>query len=74
VLEKSLKEGEGRADAFDLFFLVMCHHRLGDDDKAKDCLSRAKRWFQERRGQLSPRDVEELTEFEAEARSFLQTP
>jgi WD40 repeat protein/Tfp pilus assembly protein PilF len=72
VLKKSLKEGAGMADAFDLFFLAMCHHRLGADAKAKDCLGRAQRWFEERRSQLSPRHVEELTEFEAEARAFLQ--
>jgi hypothetical protein len=51
----------------------MCYHRLGDDDKAKDCLDCAERWFEERRSQLLPRDVEELTEFEAEARAFLRT-
>jgi Tfp pilus assembly protein PilF len=74
VLEKRLKEGAGMQDAFDLFFLAMCHHRLGNDDKAKDCLGRAERWFEEHRGQLLPRYVAELTEFEAEARAFLQKP
>jgi WD40 repeat protein/Tfp pilus assembly protein PilF len=74
VPERSLKEGEGTADASDLFVLAMCHHRLGHDDKAKDCLGRAERWFEERRGQLLPRHIDELTEFQAEARAFLQTP
>jgi uncharacterized protein HemY len=74
VLEKSLKEGAGSADAFDLFFLAMCHHRLGDNDKAKDCLDRAERWSEERRGKLSSQHVQLLTEFEAEARASLQAP
>jgi tetratricopeptide (TPR) repeat protein len=74
VLEKSLKEGAGRYDAFDLFFLAMCHHRLGDVDKAKDCLDRARRWVEEHRRELLSRRVEELAGFEAEARALLQTP
>jgi tetratricopeptide (TPR) repeat protein len=73
VLEKSLKESAGRADAFDLFFLAMCYHRLGDDDRAKDCRDRAERWFEERRGKLSPQYVQQLTELEGEARAFLKT-
>jgi WD40 repeat protein/Tfp pilus assembly protein PilF len=74
VLEKSLEKGGRKHDACDLFFLAMCHHRLGDDDKAKGCLDRAERWFEERRSRLLPREVEELIGFEAEARVVLQTP
>jgi len=35
---------------------------------ARECYERAKRWVEERREKLSPRWLEELTAFEAEAR------
>lgn len=71
-LEKSLKEGKGESDAFDLFFLAMCHHRLGDDVKAKDCRDQAVRWFDEHRGKLKSAGwADELTVFQTEADSVL---
>ena len=74
VLEKSLQESKGATDGFDLFFLAMCHHRLGDAGKAKDCFDRAGRWFEVRRDQLPAPYIEELTEFQCEARALLQGP
>jgi WD40 repeat protein/Tfp pilus assembly protein PilF len=75
VLERSLREQRGQADAFDLFFLAMCHHRLGDADKAKKCYGRACRWLQEHKSKLAPGWREELTAFQDEAETVLsQTP
>jgi serine/threonine protein kinase/WD40 repeat protein/Tfp pilus assembly protein PilF len=74
VLEKSLQAGKGQADAFDLFFLAMCHHQLGDKDKAKDAYDRAVRWFGEHRAKVSAGWVTELTEFQAEAEAILNQP
>jgi serine/threonine protein kinase/WD40 repeat protein/Tfp pilus assembly protein PilF len=71
VLEKSFEGNKGRLDAFDLFFLAMCHHQLGDAAKAKDLFEQASRWFAEKRGQLPAQYVEELTAFQAEAREVL---
>src|SRR5262249_29556013 len=46
TLEKSLKMGAGRIDGLDLLFLSMCHHRLGEAGRARDCFERALQWRQ----------------------------
>ncbi|MGH7173210.1 MAG: protein kinase domain-containing protein [Gemmataceae bacterium] len=74
VLERSLREQKGQTDAFDLFFLAMCHHRLGDAAKARDCRERGKQWFQMHKGRLPAAWVEELTAFQAEADAVLAQP
>jgi tetratricopeptide (TPR) repeat protein len=74
VLQQSLEAGKGQQDAFDLFFLAMCQHRLGNATDAKKCYDQAAAWFRERRGKLPPSWVEELTAFEAEARALLEQP
>jgi len=73
-LESSLRDSYAQAGAFDLFFLSMCHARLGDSAKATDCYDRALKWIGEHQGQLSPEWAEELRNFRAEADAVLAKP
>jgi uncharacterized protein HemY len=70
VLEKSLAASRGRSDAFDLFFLAMCHHQLGEPAKAKDCYDRALQWVQGQHN-IPAQWVADLTAFQAEADALL---
>ena len=70
VLEKSLAASRGRSDAFDLFFLAMCHHQLGEPAKAKDCYDRAVNWVRDQ-SNIRSEYLTELTAFQAEADALL---
>ena len=64
-LTRSVK-ANGEATAFDTFFLAMCHHHLGEREKARAEYARAVRWME-----LIRPDDEELVRFRAEAEELL---
>ena len=71
TLEKSLAAGKGESDAFDLFFLAMARHKLGQMDQARADLDSALRWRREHPKPAGPGWTEELNMFQAEAEELL---
>jgi hypothetical protein len=70
LLMANLANSEDANLAHDLYFLAMCHHRLGETARARDYYDWAVRWMRTQRD-LSSDDLEELGEFRAEASMLL---
>jgi tetratricopeptide (TPR) repeat protein len=74
TLEASTRDSPGYQLAEHLFFLAMCHHRLGDVGKAKDCYDRAVKWVETRRNLLPSQWVAELREIRTEVDAVFAVP
>jgi WD40 repeat protein/Tfp pilus assembly protein PilF len=61
-------------DAYDLYFLAMCHHRLGDAAKAKEYFDRARASHERNAKSLKAEYAAELKQFRAEAWALLGLP
>jgi serine/threonine protein kinase/WD40 repeat protein/tetratricopeptide (TPR) repeat protein len=71
ILEKSLADSENQSQGHDLFFLALCHLKLGDHGKAKEYFDRAVQWTAAKKN-LPAGWKEELLEFQIEAAAELQ--
>jgi tetratricopeptide (TPR) repeat protein len=70
TLGRSAQAGKGQFDGFDLYFLAMAHHRLGQEARARACFDRANRWLRKQKS-LNERRSRELAAFCAEAELVL---
>ncbi len=73
TLEKSLAAGKTESDAFDLFFLAMARHKLGQTAEARADFDRALRWRTEHPN-LPAQWSAELAAFQTEAQALLGGP
>jgi serine/threonine protein kinase/WD40 repeat protein len=69
----TLEANDQNADfaGWDLYFLAMAQHQLGEPAKAREYLDRAVRWHQDKGSGRSPSHREELARFRAEAEALL---
>jgi tetratricopeptide (TPR) repeat protein len=74
TLEKSLAASKGESDAFDLFFLAMARHKLGQIAQARADFDRAVEWRRVHPNLAQPGWSEELDAFHTEARALLNAP
>jgi serine/threonine protein kinase/WD40 repeat protein len=66
-LRRSLDQNNAERAALDLFFLAMCHAKLGARETAIDWYDRARRWMQEHGDGLQPSVTAELNSIQREA-------
>jgi serine/threonine protein kinase/WD40 repeat protein len=72
LLRANLDKQDDKGLAFDLYFMAMSHHHLGETDRARDYLAWAIRWTTAQGG-LDPEHLEELKMFRAEAEELMGT-
>jgi serine/threonine protein kinase/WD40 repeat protein len=73
ALEKSLKAGKSQFDGYELFFLAMAHHRLGQKAEGCACFDRGMHWTRTQNNLPEP-VARELASFRTEAEAVLAGP
>jgi tetratricopeptide (TPR) repeat protein len=71
ALDEAEKLAPGKYLGFNALFLALCHHQLGDPDRAREHYDRAVRWYEENEGRLPAQQRQELKAFRAEAEALL---
>jgi hypothetical protein len=71
ILRPNFVRETDRGLAYDLYFLAMSHHRLGETARARDYYNWAVRWVPIQR-ELNQGHLEELAAFRAEAEQTLR--
>jgi tetratricopeptide (TPR) repeat protein len=74
VLERSLDAGNGESVAFDLYFLAMARHRLGQTARARADFDRAVNWRRDHPNPTQSGWSQEFDSFQAEAQAVLDAP
>jgi tetratricopeptide (TPR) repeat protein len=74
ALERSLRESKGKRAAYQLYFLAMCHARLGDAAKAKECFDEAVEWVPVKPDQVPLNWAERVKDMRNEAEAVLAEP
>ena len=69
-LRPNLEGQDEEGLAYDLYFLAMSHHRLGEAARARDCYDLAVRWTAVQRG-LTLRQLDDLAWVRAESEEVL---
>jgi hypothetical protein len=70
-LERSLRDSIGERGPSQLYFLAMCHARLGDAVRAKACYDEAMQWASKETDHLPSNWDERLKSTRAEAEAVL---
>jgi tetratricopeptide (TPR) repeat protein len=71
ALEQAARVNKGEATAFELFFLAMSYHELGDKAQARDSYDQAVEWLKSREVSLPAHQLRELKVYRAEAEAVL---
>jgi eukaryotic-like serine/threonine-protein kinase len=72
ALDKSQLYGRGQFDGYDFYVMAMCLAKLDENDKCRQCLSRARDWQKNTR--LTPHEAFELERFRTEAEELVGEP